>query len=198
MLKKVSAAQPGPVSVERAKQRLQIDVSDFDADLQSLIAAAIDATEGATGRVIGRSTWEYRLACWPAGCIHIPAAPIRDVTAISYIDEGGALQIVPSDKWTWDQTAEGAVVSFVPGFEFPALGRGTQVVRVVFDGGYDVPGESGSGDDPDLAFPPRVEMAVLFLVGHWFANREAVTVGPSPSNLPLTYTMLTEQLRIFR
>ncbi|WP_047537404.1 head-tail connector protein [Pseudomonas sp. 11/12A] len=36
-----------------------------------------------------------------------------------------------------------------------------------------------------MAFTPDVEQAVLLLVGHWYANREAVVIGAAASQVPM-------------
>ena len=41
-----------------------------------------------------------------------------------------------------------------------------------------------------MGFTPDVEQAVLLLVGHWYANREAVVVGTSSSAVPLAVDRL--------
>lgn len=41
-----------------------------------------------------------------------------------------------------------------------------------------------------MGFTPDVEQAVLLLVGHWYANREAVVIGATPSAVPLAVDRL--------
>lgn len=45
-----------------------------------------------------------------------------------------------------------------------------------------------------MGLTPDVEQAILLLVGHWFANREAVSVGTISSALPLA----AERLLMYR
>ncbi|MDS9879440.1 head-tail connector protein [Pseudomonas protegens] len=46
-------------------------------------------------------------------------------------------------------------------------------------------------DEPDeMGLTRDVEQAVLLLVGHWYANREAVVVGGAPSAVPLAVDRL--------
>ena len=41
-----------------------------------------------------------------------------------------------------------------------------------------------------MAFTPDVEQAVLLLVGHWYANREAVVIGTISTAVPLAVDRL--------
>lgn len=41
-----------------------------------------------------------------------------------------------------------------------------------------------------MGFTPDVEQAVLLLVGHWYANREAVVIGTISSAVPLAVDRL--------
>ncbi|MGG3796531.1 head-tail connector protein [Pseudomonas paraversuta] len=41
-----------------------------------------------------------------------------------------------------------------------------------------------------MGFTPDVEQAVLLLVGHWYANREAVVTGATPATVPLAVDRL--------
>lgn len=49
--------------------------------------------------------------------------------------------------------------------------------RVLVDADPVLPAEMGLTRD--------VQQAVLLLVGHWYANREAVVIGGSPAEVPL-------------
>lgn len=49
----------------------------------------------------------------------------------------------------------------------------------------------GTPDGPEqMGFTPDVEQAVLLLVGHWYANREAVAVGTIATAMPLAVERL--------
>lgn len=41
-----------------------------------------------------------------------------------------------------------------------------------------------------MGFTPDVEQAVLLLVGHWYANREAVVIGTISSAVPMAVDRL--------
>lgn len=185
-----------PIGVARAKERLRIGGSDEDDDLAASIAAAVARYEGRTGRVMAASSWELRGGAWPT-VVCLPLAPVRDVTAVAYVDEDGAEQSLGAAEWYWHRTAAGAEVRFTDAFTAPRLQRRPQSVIVRFDAGYDDLSASGSGDDPELVPDKRDEMAILFLVGHWHRHREAVADGRAEL-VPETWSDLADQRRIYR
>lgn len=212
MLRKIAAATSLAVSVARAKERLRIDTSDSDSDndIERLLLAAQDTLEGQTGLILQPSTWEYRQdswglygfwngawTCWGlCGTLSVPAAPIREITGVTYFDENEVEQTVAPANYTWERTPEGAEVTFIRDYLFPTLGYGPDRVRVQFTAGFDDQ-QSGSGDDPELKLPPRAEMAILFLVGAWSENRESSSKDQI-YKVPDTFELLAQQLRVFR
>ena len=42
----------------------------------------------------------------------------------------------------------------------------------------------------EMGLTPDVEQAILLLVGHWYANREAVVIGGTPMAVPLAVERL--------
>ena len=213
MLKKIAAATSLPVTVDRAKERLRIETDEFDADIEALIGAATAALEAQANIVLQQSSWEFILNGWPflgapidrldwsrSGCaeLFVPASPVRDITALKYLSPEGIEQTVDASNWSWERTGDGALLWVTEGYSLPALWRGYGVVRVAFDAGYDDPaGGSGTGDDPELVLPAQAEMAVLFLVGHWYRTREAVSTDQSYT-VPQTFEYLAAQLRVYR
>lgn len=50
--------------------------------------------------------------------------------------------------------------------------------------------DSDPADESQMAFTPDVQQAILLLVGHWYANREAVVVGQTSQQVPLAFERL--------
>lgn len=197
-LRKMSTSAALPVSVERARERLRIDETENDADLEQLIRSATGVVETETGRTLRLSTFELRLDDWPTCPIAIDVFPVRAIDAVTYVDPAGAVNSVDTEDYYWLDTDAGAELHFVDGFAGPDLRARPQSIRIVISAGYEGPNESGSGDDPALELPAECELAVLFLVGAWCdTSRSALSAG-NIVKVPLTFGYIAEQLRIFR
>lgn len=56
---------------------------------------------------------------------------------------------------------------------------------------YATTSESGYADDPDaLLLDDDITVAMLLLIGHWYANREGVVIGTIPAEAPMAIESL--------
>lgn len=63
---------------------------------------------------------------------------------------------------------------------------------------YKTNDEPGFADDPDrLLLDDDIRTAMLLLIGHWYANREAVNIGNITSEIPLAVEALLQPHRIY-
>lgn len=58
--------------------------------------------------------------------------------------------------------------------------------------GWDPAAEGAESKQP---LTDDLRLAVLFLIGHWYANRESVVIGTITSEVPLTFDALIQQYR---
>lgn len=197
MLITLSGSNFLPVTVDELKLWARIHNSEEDDLIEVAISAAAEYIENQSQWVLAEKTIEYRADTW-CDPIVIPAAPVRDVLAVKYLDEDGALQTVDTADYSWDRTPEGAQVRFARTFTRPVLAEGrTGAVRVQFSAGFDDPAEPQTGDDPDYKLPQRMRMALLFLAARWYENREAIERGQL-QEVELAAVSLLAQFRIFR
>ncbi|PQY37422.1 head-tail connector protein [Cronobacter sakazakii] len=63
---------------------------------------------------------------------------------------------------------------------------------------YDSPEDPGYLSDPDhLLYSADIEMAMLMLIAHWYANRETVSTGSSTSALEFSTEALLQPYRVY-
>jgi uncharacterized phiE125 gp8 family phage protein len=187
-----------PISQDTAREFVIIDDADEDhmRVLDGAIRAATAWAEGHTGLTAQPQTLQLRLDGWPddaCGEIVIPAAPVRDVLTVTYVDEAGIEQTVTEGNYSWERTPEGALITFESDFSKPSLRSNRHgTVRVTFDAGFDDPDSSGSGDDPDLRLPDQLVMAVSQVVAQFYDNRQPNADGLRAAQL------LLDQVRVYR
>lgn len=195
MLLTTAAPSALAVSLAEAKAHCRIDSDVDDALVERLLRSAMRTLEAHTGIRTVPVSLQWRQTGW-CRSIELPGAPVRDVTAVTYLDADNAEQTLPADSWYWRRTVSGALVEYADGVSLPTLSTRAESVRVDFTAGYDDPAASGSGDDPQTAPDERIGQAVLLLTGHWYENRETVVVGGSVHDIPLGFQRLAEQLRV--
>ena len=195
MLRRITGPASEPITTDEAKAHLRVDLTDDDALIASLIAAARQHCEAVLSRSFIDTTWELSLNGFPtwgisterlasgrlvypttsvplerltAGRILLPLGDLRSVTAITYLDADGTSQTLTEDT-------DFQVVTGAPGRIVPAFGR-TWPAHRIYDEAVTVRFVAGYGADAS-AVPDCIKHAIKLLVGHWYLHREAVVIS---------------------
>ncbi|MCW1431398.1 head-tail connector protein [Novosphingobium sp. JCM 18896] len=190
-LKLITPPTTSPVSLDDAKRQVRVHTSDntFNAELQAYIDAATNHLDGPNGildRVLEPQVWELTLDAF-TDSIEIPLRPVISVESIKYSDADGAEQTLNPDAYTVDLSSSTAWVVRNSAESYPQTVDGINAVRVRFTAGYALSGsESG--------VPAALKQAILLLVGHFFENKAAVSVG-NPTEVPLAFNALVMPYR---
>ncbi|MBN8956770.1 MAG: hypothetical protein J0H17_09345 [Rhizobiales bacterium] len=185
-----------PVTVADARTYCRAPGEEDNAVIERAVRSAIEYVQDYASVTLGRSIWHQTFPSWRS-CLEIETSPVRDVLSIGYVDDQGADQVVDPSQYRTTITPTGAVVRFTSAFSSPATNADEDLpITVEFAAGYDLPGETGSGDDPRLKLPARAETAVLYLTRLFYDHRTA----ESPEQLfPIeTVTNLLHQLKVYR
>jgi uncharacterized phiE125 gp8 family phage protein len=199
MLKKDGPSGELPITVDDAVAhcRAPDDGSD-DVVIEGYLRAAIAYVEDHCGITYMRQDFVLERPDWWGDRIEIPVFPVRDITAVKYFDENGAEQTVPTNQYRWSRTSTGAELRMLSAFTRPTLqDERTDVARIFIEAGYDIEGETGSGDETDLLPEPLARQCVLMLTEHWYENRSA-TDSVNMQDVPLSVQSLLAKLRIYR
>lgn len=167
-----------PISLELAKLQCRVLDSDEDDLFDQLIPAARAYVENITGCVLlQRQIVEQRdeFGCY----IELHRRPVFTVDEVAYIDADGAAQTYAD--FVAQASRDPARVYPEAGAEWPTLFE-YGGVTVTYTAGY-VVGEE----------PPELIQAMLLLIGHWYENREAVTVGDVSKEIELAVQSLCAQ-----
>jgi len=175
-LVRTTAPTVAPITLSEAKAQTRVDHDDEDVLLQHYIDAAtsfLDGPTGILGRCLVTQTWRM------------------EIDAVT----GPILLPFP------DSTIDGAVFSDAVGGDLdyhiglqdqrlllrPNSGHG-RPVEITFTAGY------GAA----AAVPAAIRQAMLLLIGQWYDNREAVTVGAAGSLMPMAVDALLAPYRRIR
>lgn len=161
------------VSLSLAKQHLEYDASDRDDLINQYIAAAAAWVENYTGKrlTVGAVTDQFA----EFGKYITPTrGPLVSVTTIAYVDTEDAAATVTGAK-----VVSGRI--YPPEAGWPEIAENS-AINVTYQAGY-------------ASAPADLVNAQLLLIGHWFANREAVNVGNIVNELPFAVEALCRPYR---
>lgn len=188
-----------PVTLLQAKQQCGVDESftDDDALIAGYISFARDYCERITHRAFFTQSWSVTLdefplqtridsaympdphwvgQCYRETAIRLPMARTQSVESVTWIDDTGTEQTLASTSYRVDTRSE-------PGSVIPIAGAYWPLTSGLYPGAITVNytcASYGDGSDTSLV-PPSVINAILLLVSHWYAHREATDPQASKS-----------------
>lgn len=187
----VQSGAPAVEPVSRAEAKLHLRVSDTTDDdlIDTLIAAARTHVENVTGRQLITATWTLYLESWPAR-LQLPHPPLQSVTSITYVDFNGDTQTLSTGLYDVNvyPTGDGEVVRGYTD-SWPAVRGHLNDVTVTYVAGY---------GDAATDVPAAIVQACQLLIGHWYANREAVVTGTISTEIQFTVDALLSPYRLWR
>jgi len=185
-----------PVSVAEAKEHLRIvDFTDDDTYIGGLVDAATTWCEDYCDRTFADKQYTVAFDDFPSLRIELPRPPVRlNATAasatvtISYVDSAGTTQTLTwaqsgTQQFRLDRDHVPALVYPLYLEDWPNVRLDDKAVQITYLAGY-----GGAASVPK----PAVH-AIKMLVGHWYANREAI--GSVGQNVPLGVHALLEPLK---
>lgn len=158
-----------PVSVEEARAQCSIAADDdtFDLELGIYVQAAREHAEAYTGLKIMAQTVSLKASCF-SDLERLPTAPIASIASVKYLDTDGAEQTL--DAAVYEDHLEAELqpeVRLKVNQTWPVIRQVSDAVRVSAVAGY----------ANAAAVPAALKLAILLMVGDWFANREDTTPG---------------------
>jgi len=174
-----------PVTLAEVKAHLRVDHSDEDELISGLIDAAtahIDGYSGILGRALVTQSWKIEVDDWDD--LDLPLSPVASITSVKYYDGSNAQQTLAATVYQLVNRAGGSCAELKYGQTWPVTYTRADAIEVIFVAGY------GAAS----AVPQAIKLAMLLLIGHWYANREAVSTDAG-SPLPLAVESLLAPYR---
>lgn len=164
-----------PLSLPEVKFNLRLAVSmaaageahDEDTLIDGLLRAAVDYVEQHTGRSLLPQVWEKTLDAFPAAEIELPKPPVLAVESVRFRDPQGQWQILGASAYAVDLDSQPGWLLPAMGLDWPDTLASANAVRIRYQAGY--------ADASKV--PASIKQAIHLLVGHWYENRQAATVG---------------------
>ncbi len=177
------------VLLTTAKAHLRVSHSSEDTILGVYLGAAIRYVEEITGRALITQSWTLTLPGF-SDLIVLPRPPFTSLTTFTYLDEDSVSRTVSSSLYTSDTASDPGAIRRKPGSSWPTTDCTASCVTAVYAAGY---GAS------ETSVPDPIKQAILLLVGHFYENREAVSVGGStPTEYPLAVDALLMPYRLLQ
>ncbi len=175
-LTRITAPAATPITLEEAKAQLRVDHEDEDLLIHHYIDAAtawLDGPAGILGRCLVTLSLQMDLDS-VTGPLLLPF-PDSEFDSAVFPDAAG------SDlDYRIDRRDQRLLVQPFAGFGRPAA--------ITFTAGYGAPAD----------VPAAIRQAMLLLIAHWYEHREAVSLGASPSALPMAVDALLAPYRRIR
>jgi uncharacterized phiE125 gp8 family phage protein len=169
VLQAIAGTRPLPVEIGDAKAHLRVDFGADDTAIMGLIDAARDYLETITSRSFIHQQFKLIRDCWPpCGTLDLPRPPLVSVASIEYYAEDATiLTTMPTTDYhvVTDDVIDGSIV-LAKDVEWPDLETRPDAVQITFTAGFGA---------TSTVLPARIKQAVLLVVGHWYANREAAS-----------------------
>ena len=186
----VQGPQVDVLDLATVKSQILYEDTDQDALIGVYMKAAEEFVDGPTGigRALITQQWRLRMDNWPAA-IQIPLGPVQSVDSITYVALDGSTQTLDPATYIVDLDSDPATVTRQWSVAWPSPRLVKNSITVTFTAGF--------GDTADDV-PVSIRQAMLLLVSHWFAHRDAV-VGvenrDSSTELPMGVSALLDRWR---
>jgi uncharacterized phiE125 gp8 family phage protein len=163
--------------------------STEDNLLSVLITAAREYCEGYTGRALATQTIEAYLDEFPCGdCIELPRPPLQSVTSVKYTDSAGTeTTMTVTTQYLVDADSDVGRIVLPYGVSWPSFTEyPVNPIKIKYVCGYYA----------SNLIPKSIKQAMLLLIGHWYANREAVLTGSISKEIEFAVKALLSMYRV--
>lgn len=145
------------------------DVTEDDL-VSALITAAREYCEGFTSRALATQTLEAYPPRFPCDNeIELPCPPLQSITSVKYTNsDGDETTMTENTDYIVDteRTVGRIVLPYAETWPTATLYT-VNPIKIRYVAGY----------NDSNTIPKSIKQAMLLLIGHWYANREAVLVG---------------------
>ena len=182
---RIAAPAAEPVTLAEAKAHLRVVDAVEDSMISSLVKAAREEVETATGLALITQDWRLYLDCWPgSGVVRLRRHPVQAVTQVTVYNAAGAPETSVPPVVNLDKASRPARFAMPDTAKAP--GRAMNGIEIDFRAGF---GSTG------VDVPDGLKRAILLLAGHWFEHRGAGGDGQA-AGWPDGFERIIERYRL--
>lgn len=190
MIRELSVAPVAfPITVQDAKDHLNITVNDDDGYISDLIAAATEYVEDVCSNRFMAQTWKAYLNDFPVDSfLYLPFGKVKSVTSVKYTDYLNTTTTWAASNYTVDTVSSPGKIDLAYNVSWPEVTlKPVNGVVVEWVTGY-------------TAVPAKIKQAIKILVAHFYENREAYLIGRDAmvAEAPLAVGALVADYRMVR
>jgi len=186
----VTGPEAEPITLAEAKAHCRVDHADDNDFLVLTIQAARMWWEETYGRALLPQTWDYSMNTFPRSkVIHLPWAPLRSVTSITYYSEDLSTSTVfPSSSYQVDTGTTPGRVALKENELWPTDElRVSSGVVIRFVAGY----------NNAEAVPGPIKSALKLLVAQMYAFREPQVTGTIVTSVAFAVEALSQPYKVW-
>ena len=171
-----------PITASEAKLHCRVTDSTDDAKFAELITAAREYADAVTGQAYASQTITAACDFFPVvNRIELPKGPATALTSVIYTDADGVETNITTDVALDDFSIKPAIV-LKPDKSWPGDSLySVNPIKIVYVAG--------------AAPSKHIKAAMLFLIGHWYENREEVVIGQESFTVPMAAEAILQQNR---
>lgn len=172
-----------PVTVEEGKAHLRVTGNAEDSYIAGKIRDARIFVENYTRRSLITQEWEANFDGFPCSrVITLERSPLQEITSFTYKDADLVSHDVNEDSYLISTKKTPAQIVLRSAFYWPPTAFEIEVVTVQYRAGY--------GDSPKSIPGPLID-GILYMLGHFYANREPVITGTRAQVVEIPQTLST-------
>jgi uncharacterized phiE125 gp8 family phage protein len=181
----ISPPAAEPVTLADMKLHLRVSNDSEDALISSLIKAAREELEHATGLALISQGWRLYLDCWPGTrTVLIHKAPVISLTAVTVYDEAGVPSSLPLSGFILDRFSRPSRLAVPDAITAP--GKKLNGIEVDFTAGFGATG---------VDVPDGLKRAIMLLAAHWYEFRGAEAFDRASAAWPPSFERLVSRYR---
>ncbi len=185
VMTRIAAPAAEPVTLAEAKAHLRVVDAAEDILIASLVEAAREEVEAATGLALISQTWRLYLDCWPPSAIvRLRKHPVQSLIQVTVYNAVGAPESSVPPAANLDKASRPARFAMPDAAKAP--GRTMNGIEIDFRAGF---GDTG------VDVPDGLKRAILLLTAQWFEHRGA---GPDEraAGWPDGFDRIVERFRL--